>query len=270
MKKIKSANFFWLLPLCYLLVIPSACLQKEEGCRDVAATNFAADAEVDCVDCCSYPNITFEIEHAAGDTSLRYGDTIAFDNKVVNFLEVGFYINGISLSGAGQTITINDEITLTDRAGEENLTTNDVKLISRNISSFSYQIGTFTGQGSYDTLGFQVGLTDIQAATDPESVPAAHPLASDNGRFELPDSAYIFTLIRLVNVENNDTLQYNIKTAVNITLPYSVTINRGFDLDIPIKVDYLQWIEGIDFVDNPEMIKQIIVGNLSKAFSIRE
>ncbi len=270
MKKIKSANFIWVLSAFCLLVIPSACLEKEDGCRDVAATNFAADAEVDCEDCCTYPSIIFEIDHAAGDTSLRYGDSIVFEDKHISILEVSFYINGFSLTGADQTIGITDEITLTDRAGNTNLTINDVEIISRDISSFSYDIGSFRGSGNYEELNFQQGLTTIQEATNPASVPTTHPLAPSNGLFELPDSSYVFTRLQLVNLEIDDTLEYNINTFVNINLPYSVTIERGFNLTIPIKIDYLKWIEGINFADNPDITQQTIVANLSNAFSIRE
>ncbi len=271
MKKIKNNNFYWFLLAFFLLVLPSACLEKEDGCRDVAATNFAADAEIDCEDdCCNYPSITFQIDHAAGDTSLKYGDTILFDNKVINILETSFYINGISLTSSDQEITITDQITLTDRSGNTTLTTDDVEVISRDINSFSYEIGSFRGQGSYSELSFQVGLKPIQSVTSPSSVPSAHPLAPANALFDLPDSTYVFTRLRLENVTAGDTLEYLTTTAININLPYEVTINRGFDLTIPIKVDYLKWIEGINFADDPMVTTQIIVNNLSNAFSIRE
>lgn len=270
MKKIKNANLYCFLSAFCLLVIPSACLEKEDGCRDVSATNFAADAEIDCEDCCTFPNITLEIEHAVGDTLLRYGDTVEFDNKSINFLETSFYINGISLNGTDQNLIISDEITLTDRAGNSNLITDDIEIISRDISNFSYDIGTFRGEGTYEELSFQAGLTSIQAATNPASVTSTHPLSSSNGLFELPDSSYVFTRLRLVNLANGDTLQYNINTSVNINLPYAVTVERSFDLTIPLKVDYLKWIEGINFADDPEVTTQIIVSNLSNALSIRE
>jgi len=269
MKKIKKTNFFWLLPTLCLLVLPS-CLEKEEGCRDVNATNFAADAERDCEDCCTFPDISFEIDHAVGDTFLRYGDTVLFDNKSVNIIEASFYVNGIFLTGLDQIISVSDQITLTDRAGNTNLTTDDVEIISRNINSFSYEIGSFSGQGNYEELNFQLGLTPVQSASNPASVATTHPLSSSNGLFSLPDSNYVFTRLRLVNLANGDTLRYDLTTPVNINLPYEVTINRGFDLDIPIKVDYLKWIEGINFDDNPDIIKSTIVANLPNAFSIDE
>lgn len=270
MKKIKNANLYYLLSAFLLSIMASACLEKEEGCRDVAATNFAADAEVDCEDCCSYPSITFEIDHAVGDTSLKYGDTIFFDDKIIKILETSFYINGISLTAADQTIRITDEITLTDRSGNTTLTTDDIEIISRDIPSFSYDLGSFRGDGTFSELNFQIGLDLIQAATNPSSVPDAHPLAPANALFDLPDSTYVFTRLRLVNVHNDDTLQYSTNTPVNINLPYTVTIDRSFDLTIPLKVDYLNWIEGINFADDSLVTTQIIVSNLSNAFSIRE
>jgi len=270
MKNIKSANFYWLLLAYCTLVIPSSCLLREEGCRDVSATNFEADAEDDCENCCIFPNISFQIDHTVGDTSLTYGDTIEFDNKLFAILEATFYINGFSLTGVDSSITIFDEITLTDRSGNDNVTINDIELISRDIASFSYEIGSFRDQGPFDMLNFQVGLTPIQAATNPESVPDDHPLAPENGRFALPDSTFLFSILRIDDLMNNDTIEYNINTVVNISLPYSVTINSGFDLDIPVTVDYLKWIEGINFADDPLIVNQIMVGNLPNAFTISE
>ena len=119
-------------------------------------------------------------------------------------------------------------------------------------------------------VNFQIGLTPIHSATDPASVPDDHPLAPENGRFALPDSSYLFSVLRIDDLIENDTIEYNINTAVNINLPYSVTVNSGFDLDIPVTVDYLKWIEGINFADDPLMASQIIVGNLPNSFTISE
>ncbi len=270
MKKIKSANLFWSLLSIYCLFVLPSCLEKEEGCRDVNATNFAADAERDCEDCCTFPSITFEIDHAVNDTFLRYGDTVMVEDKIINIIETSFYLNGISLTGIDPTIIISDQITLTDRTGNTNTITDDIEIISRDINSFSYEIGSFSGQGNYGELNFQLGLTPIQAATDPAEVSTTHPLSSTNGLFSLPDSNYVFTRLRLVNIANDDTLQYDLATPVNITLPYEVTVDRGFDLEIPIKVDYAKWIEGINFADDSVTTSAIIVGNLANAFSIDE
>jgi len=165
---------------------------------------------------------------------------------------------------------VSDQITLTDQAGNTHLTTNDAEIISRDISSFSYEIGSFSGQGNYTELNFQLGLTDIQASTNPATVPTEHPLGPSNGLFTIPDSNYVFTRLRLVNVENDDTLQYDLTTPLNLTLPFAVSVNRGFDLDIPIRVDYLKWIEGINFADNIGLTREIIVANQPNAFSISE
>lgn len=260
------------LLLCFFCIILSlsSCLEKEEGCRDVFATNFAADADRDCEDCCRYPKITFEVDHAVGDTSLNYRDTLNFDNKTFKIIQTAFYLYDFSLENASGQLRISDQRTFRNRTGGTTVLTDDVTLISRDIQSFSYDVGSFQGSGSYTALHFTVGLSAVLATTAPSRIPDNHPLSSDNGLFTGPDSAYVFTRLGVVDIIVDDTLHYDLLTPVNIMLPYTVTIERGSNLVIPIKVDYQKWLEGINFADNLSVNRQKIADNIQNAFSIRQ
>ena len=48
-------------------------------------------------------------------------------------------------------------------------------------------------------------------------------------------------------------------------------LEPGFDVEIPIKVNYSTWLRGINFAaDDIETIKSIIVSNTADAFEIGE
>jgi len=267
----KPFNYFTtsLLLLTLALSIP-ACLPKEDGCRDVFATNFAADADTDCEDCCNYPDLTFEIDHAVGDEGLSYNDTLDFDNKTFQITQTAFYIYDVFLNNATEELRITDQRTFTDRSGNSVVLTDDVTLISRDIQSFSYDIGNFQGQGTYDQLNFTVGLSTTLSANAPATLPTTHPLSSNRGLFTIPDSNYVFTRLGVINLPIEDTIRYDLMTPLNITLSYPVTIDRGSDLVIPIKIDYQKWLEGINFAADMAITRQIIADNIQNAFSIRE
>ena len=57
---------------------------------------------------------------------------------------------------------------------------------------------------------------------------------------------------------------------VKVELDYPIEIELGFDVTIPLKIDYWEWLKGIDFAADPEVIEDSIVSNIAKAFSISE
>lgn len=259
-------QFYFLLILLGL----SGCLAKEEGCLDTLATNFEANADESCDDCCSYPTLTLSITHAVGDTTLNYADTITVDNQSFRIIETSFYAYLFELKNSTETLGIQDTVQLTTKDSVVNTVTDDIQLISRNTSSFSYSTGTFAGSGSFTDFGFNLGLSPEMAATNPTTVSDTYPLSDENGLFSLPDSNYVFTRIRLINTTNDDTLQYDLNTTTDINLSYNVTVEKGENLTIPLKIDYLKWLEGINFASSQADNEAIIVQNLSNAFSITE
>ena len=46
------------ISLClYVVLSLTACFEPQEGCTDIAATNFDASADENCTDCCTYPKL---------------------------------------------------------------------------------------------------------------------------------------------------------------------------------------------------------------------
>lgn len=259
-------------PLVIFLIILccacSACLEREEGCLDVLATNFQADADRACDNCCTYPTLTLNVTHNAGDTLLNYGDTLTANGQSFRIIETAFYAYRFELGNGSQTLGILDSIALLNRDSVTNTVTDDLQLITRNTTSFVYTLGNFAGAGSFIDFTFNMGLSDIMAQTNPYTVTDNYVLSDELGLFNTPDSAYVFTRIRLINTDNDDTLQYDLSSHINIALDYPVNVTRGENIAIPITVDYLKWIEGINFAGNQADNEAIIVQNLSNSVSV--
>ncbi len=260
-----------------LLCICSACFEPQEGCLDVLATNYDVSADEPCADCCEYPKLTLEVEHMMGDTSLRYGDPYSLD--AVHFFKMArirFYISDLRLERAGLSVGSTDSLQLELGLGTARVLQSiedNFALIQRN--RFSFGLGRFQEIGTFDSLRFQVGVGLPANTADPADLPGGHPLApqTDSMHWSL-DSGYIYNQVLLLRdtFASTDTTWLSIgfpKNLVEVVLPYGRPVTLGFDVVVPLRIDYMEWLEGINFVaDTEEQMIAKIVNNTAKAFNI--
>jgi len=281
----KRFGFFRNFSLFFLLVLSiSNCKQKVEGCLDIEATNFAFSADESCPDdCCTYPNLTFEIAFRWDTLSLIYGNpyNLVDSTTVIKIMKTKFYISDISLTNDNDSLMVLDRIELMVNDGSSGYETfvDDFTLMSRDFTSFNYEIGEIRGLGSFDSLRFFVGLSDLANKVEPSSAPDGHPLSIQGDSMWSVEDAYVFNkLIMLpdtMTMPPTDTLTFNITDIagdrVEVVLPFKYELEVGTDIQVRIIVDYFKWFQGIDFEDIPtEVVINNIVDNTIKAFSINE
>ncbi len=265
-----------------LLLVNISCKEPIEGCRDIAATNYDVSADEPCEnDCCTYPRLSLSIAHRYMDSLSFSFDSIYVDdgnNMAVQFQQMIFYLSNFRLTMASDSFETIETIDLDIIGGETATFKDDFTLVSRSISSFSYDIGEIRGLGTFDTLKFTVGLAGDAAFVDAETVEEGHPLALNTDTLWTSTEGYVFNRLTVVpDTMNNDPLvsrQFDIRgneNLVEISLAYPIEVNRGIDLSIPLKIDYQIWFSGIDFVNNIDSyIANKIVENTANAFSINE
>ena len=262
----------------FLLVISvSNCKEKVEGCLDIEATNFAFSADEVCPDdCCTYPTITFEFAFRWGSSPLIYSEPLAITfDTVINITKTKFYISDIRFTNETESFGVADRIDLELRDGSGTETfVDDFTLVSRDFSSFDYQIGEIRGARSFDTLRFVVGLNDQANKVDPDLAPDGHPLAIDSDTLWSVENKYVFNKL-IVSPEyllpNIKSLDFEVtEDEVEIVLAYSLDIEVGNNIRVPIIVDYYNWLRSIDFEVDSTSIVDEIVNNTAKAFSINE
>ena len=259
----------------------SACYEPEEGCLDVKATNFTASADDPCADCCTFPSLIFSISHNFEDTIFRYGEAFTFDSlQFFRVAKVKFYLSDVELSRGGERFEVEDSLSLAiiaDGQSQRVIARDDVVLMSRDIATFDYTIGTVDLEGSYDSIYFSIGLADPLNQAQPDSLPTDHPLAPQtDSMYWDEDRGYIFNKVwfQRDSITGLDTTRLEIGGAANLVrigLPFTQVITLGVNVEVPLQIDYAAWFKGIDFVaDTDDVILNKLVENTTDVFSIAE
>lgn len=281
MKKIRDSRL-WIFGI-FLLVMTSSCKEPVEGCQDVDATNYSVSADETCADevsvCCEYPDLTIEVAHRIQDSiALSFDSTYMLGTRLGKLNGIRFYFSDFSFFSAnsGEKIEVEETLDLNTSDGTKTFK-DDFALINRQDVSFNYILGTIRGVGSFDSIRFFVGLNNGANAVLPDEAPDEHPLArQSSSMYDDAEASYISNQIKIIPDTSNiaDTLSYSFlatELLTEVVLPYDKMIDRGFDVTVPLKIDYQKWFTGIDFVTLTEAeIRIAIVSNIAKAFSINE
>ena len=270
----KRVNRFTFL-VVFLLIIVS-CKERIEGCKDVEATNYNVSADDPCSDCCTYPKILLDVFHKYDSLNFSFDSTYIIAGDTIRFKQVIFYLSDFRLVNESDSIETADTIDL-DIIGEDVLTfKDDFALVSRSISSFSYDIGEIRGTGEFNTLKFSVGLVGKAEFANAESVTDGHSLSLTSDTLWTFPEGYVFNRIIVIPDTSNisEVRQIDIKGSEylkEVNLAFPIDLNLGFDAKIPFKIDYKKWFSGIDFADGSmDDITTQIVDQTTNAFSINE
>lgn len=281
----KGSIFKWIGAITMIMVLfLAACKDPVEGCLDVEAVNYDVSADDPCPDCCTYPNLSLAISHRYQDSILfSYDSTyhIGGTNFDTRFEKVAFYLSDFRLVNIDNTdsLEVVETIELDLIGGGTSTFKDDYTFISRSNSSFEYEVGEIRSSGSFSTLRFTVGIAGDAANGDALSITnEEHPLALGTDSLWTASNGYIFhqiivvpdTLnppvdsVEIINISGQNNLAF-------VELPYELDIALGFDVTIPLKIDYEKWFSGINFVgDSTDQIIDSIVNNTTNAFSINE
>jgi len=273
--------------LLALLVTAFGCYEKQEGCLDIAATNFDVEADRDCADCCNYPTLSVIFSHkarsVAQDTffNLTFLDS-AYTVNGSDFFRIGgirFYISDFQLvRNDGSMLTSTDEITLSIPENGDTLTqtvTDDFALVNRsNLSATT--IGTIRPEGDFTGIRFNIGISTPANHADPLAFPTTHPLYSNNGDMHWSiDSGYVFNRIALFrDTMASDTIPTVLEIGTDellqtIELDYPFPLKQGFNVSVSLRIDYLQWFQGVDIRNDSEAVMiEKIVENVTNSFTV--
>jgi len=282
-----------LITLIFLFLLQS-CFTPTEGCLDINATNFDASADEPCESCCSFPQLRLTVFHSVvtesstlTDSCINHSSSFVLTNGGSNFFQIrdiAFYLSDFQLVMVDGTIKeVEDTITLSifedavAQISKDTLVKDDFVLVRR--SQPSYIVGNFTGPGAYMQIKFNVGIASELASTDVDTLISSHPLSSSEGmHFGSRDTGFIlqdFLIVDDTTTSLTATTAYEIGRdnfdTIPIELDFFENFEPGFDITIPLKVNYTKWLEGINFAtDDEATIKAMIVSNTLQAFEIDE
>ncbi len=283
-----------LLTLLLLLFLFQSCYTPTEGCLDINATNFDASADEQCESCCTYPELELTVFHSVitesslgADSCINHSSSFALtngDDNVFQINDIEFYLSDFQLVMMDGTIKeVEDTITLSiyedivTQISKDTLVKDDFVLITR--SQPTYSIGNFTGPGAYMQVKFKVGIPSVLSTTDVDTLATSHPLSSSQGmHFGARDTGFILQNFSVVNdtaTSLTAITAYEIGkddfNTIDVELDFFRNFDPGFDITIPLKVNYSKWLQGINFAtDSEATIKATIVSNTAEAFEIDE
>ena len=270
----KRVSRFWFL-VVFLLILVS-CKERIEGCKDIEATNYNVSADDSCSDCCTYPKMFLEVFHKYDSLNFSFDSTYMIAGDTIRFKQVIFYLSDFRLVNGTDSIETVETIDL-DIIGDDVVTfKDDFTLVSRSVSSFSYNVGEIKGTGEFNTLKFSVGLVGKSEFANAEAVIDGHPLSLTSDTLWTYPEGYVFN--RVIVIPDTSKLmevrQIDLKgdgDLVELELAFSIDLNLGFDAKIPLRIDYKKWFSDIDFkAGDIEDIRSKIVDQTPNAFSINE
>lgn len=273
------ARFSVLLVLLFSL---SACYERVDGCLDIYAANYEANADDPCAaedECCNYPELKLSLSHLFGE--LPYdNDSVFYFNGTsdsLRFVEIIYYLSGAALSGPDGRLEITNEVEVEFDPDGESQTIRDDYVLVEYLKGTQYTWGNFATAGTYDSLHLFLGIPDLLATADPTSLPDNHELSIQSDTMWRTGQGYALMRLQLVSQANNqDTLTYTLPALGNglsLSFPLDTSINFGTTTSIPMQVDYQKWLAGIDFVANgadTALVLAEIVKNLPNAISLAQ
>jgi hypothetical protein len=268
--------FGWLI--CNLA---AGCYQPKEGCLDIGAVNYDVSADDPCPDCCKYPqlSITFQHQVLLPDTTLTFKYNTSyptpFDGSHYFSIERSrFFVSNFRLvNDKGAAFGSSDSIQLEAPAGTALTVENNFAKVDRDIFQPNV-IGKFLAQGNFNQLRFTVGLESPLQQTNPETIPGNHALSTTSDTIMYKKgTGYIPNLLVLNRDTLPDTTPWTLwltdPKEISLDLPKPFQLDRGFNVKITLRINYLGWFEGIDFQnDSPLTIQQKITSNLPYTFFV--
>jgi hypothetical protein len=274
----------YFFPILAMLLL-AGCYEPKEGCLDISAANFAPDADVACPDdCCVYPSLRLRFLHQSvyADTTFNFQlrDSVYTDPAGSRYrvLDTRFFLSDVRLVRAdGSEIPLSNRIEVqVFRPGgnlETDSITNDILLVSPALITLN-NVGTLRAAGTFTALRFRIGLDDVAATVDPESLPAGHPMRPGASGMEWNMSeGFVFQQARFVTeAAPNDTITVTARMPAQrqeIELPANVNLPEGYHLEMDIRLDYLGWLRDISpATQTPETLLQKWSGRSSLAFQV--
>lgn len=271
----------------------SSCAEKEQGCLDINAANYDVTADESCCTpniedcCCTYPTLTLTVQHKLGKDSLNNNADFAFNRIqtvevdsshffIVN--DIRFYISNLQLIATdGTSVGVTDSMTIDVVNGENNLEVatveNNFSLIKR--TQTDYTIGNYIGINTFDSIRFNIGIQEPTNHLLLESLPENHVLnGSDADSLYIDiEEGFVFNKMSIQKDTFAETLatELNINDLSTTTLPLTnvISVNKGNNVTINLRINYLEWFKGIKFaVDSDDSVKNQVFSNTINVFEV--
>lgn len=146
--------------LFVVLIFLSSCYEPIDGCIDILSTNYQLDADNECDDCCTFPNLRLRLNYAFGKEEFNrfsyynFGGTDSLRILNSHFFMYNPYLVQDSLKiGSEDSISV---LCLLNETLENQFISNTLEKLR--LTNTLVEFKNYRSMGVYDSLGFTIGL----------------------------------------------------------------------------------------------------------------
>jgi hypothetical protein len=260
--------------LYFSLIIASiitACEEPKKGCTDIRATNFDVTAAQSEVAVCVFPKLVLQVAYTVGDSN--YIETSSYKNTMgqsFKIIRAATYLSDFQLVRTDGTIAKPIDSVFLYRQTDTIKALSSFAMIGRN-NGFEFPIGTFDAVGKpYAKCRFSIGLTPDVNKTDATKMQSGPLSIRPDSMYNRASKSYIFNKIVVASGVNfKDTLNVEMTTLSPIELTKNIVTTEGQDAVVKLQINYLELLKDVNFTQTQNLIKQKIVDNAAKIFSLK-
>ena len=203
------------LPLLYGLLLTlcaAGCYEDQTGCIDPDAANYDLQADLGCLNCCTYPAYSLRITPRWEDEPVVVGQRYPYEAAGDSFTLVRFryYLGELQLRSAGEELPEPDRpVRLSALVGGDTATvTLNGNYLLATTTPTTTNIGTLrTGTTGLTALSGTYGLPDRYRTVVPFLAPTGDALRTQPGRLNFNDGrGYVQARLEYVLEPGSDTL----------------------------------------------------------------
>ncbi len=242
--------------LCCLLLVLSSCYEDRIGCLDPDATNFDERADEACPDgCCTFPQLSLDVDRIWGDTTLASLDTLVDGvGNAFALTRLRFYLSELQVVTTSGTITALNEIETNVLEGGDTLLTNfnaNLALVE-NSGSTTAAVGTIQiGTEALTQVQGLFGMADDFPAVYPPDAPTGSPLGTQEGLLNFNDgNGYLLGSLEVLMLADSTTRRVDLPGNLPLSLPFGFIAApiRGANLTVEIDADYQALLGGVNLL----------------------
>jgi hypothetical protein len=277
-------NIYLFFFVCLLYLF--ACNEdQKEGCLDYRYANFSVNADINCLDCCKFPELRITLRHriSQGDSlypvsfgSKTYfspsGDSFSIEN--LSFILSDFHLIDLE----GKEVPVFDSLFVRMINAQRDSVfysfSNSFLIGNPNLFQKKKVAAVFHNGLGVKALRFTLGVKPPANVLTPLEFPVNHPLVVNQSYLYQKEKGYIFANMQLkwksfpleaitnISLSGSDFLK-------TIEVPVFTKAKAGYHQELTLEVDYGLWLKGLDFLkDSPEIIRKKWIDNLVNSFKI--
>jgi hypothetical protein len=277
-------NVYLFFYVCLLYL--SACNEdQKEGCLDYRYANFSVNADINCLDCCRFPELRVTLRHriSQGDSlypvtyrnqyyAIASGDSFSIEN--LSFILSDFHLVDLE----GKEVPVFDSLYIRTVNPQRDSVfyafSNSFIIGNPNLFQKKKVAAVFHNGLGVKALRFTLGVKPPANVLTPPEFPANHPLVVNQSYLYQKEKGYIFANMQLKRREFPLDSMTNISLSGSdflktIEVPVFTKVKAGYHQEMTLEVDYALWLKGLDFSkDSPEIIRKKWIDNLVNSFKI--